>query len=285
LAILSLQSHVVYGHVGNQAAVFPLQRLGHEVWPLDSLQYAAHAGYGPPRGAVTAAEALAEIVEGLDSLGVLPRCEALLSGYLGSSGQASVLADLADRLKAANRGLFYALDPVIGDREPGLYVRETLAGAIRDSLVPRADLVVPNHFELEWLAGTAAATAGEIVAAARRLITRGPREVYVTSVSEPGSGAEEIALFAVTAEAAWQVATPRLDFATPPNGAGDLISALILAHRLAGRPPEAALAEATAAVFAVLAATQAAGGRELALVAAQDQLVAPSRRFTARRIA
>jgi pyridoxine kinase len=284
LAILSVQSHVVYGHVGNQAAVFPLQRLGYEVWPLDSLQYAAHAGYGAPQGAVTAPVTLAEIIGGLESLGLLARCEALLSGYLGSPAQIEVLEDLADRLKVANRRALYALDPVIGDRGPGLYVADALAGAIRDALVPRADLLVPNHFELEWLAGATAVSADEIVAAARRLIARGPREVYVTSVVGPGFPADQIGLFAVTAEGAWQVVTPRLDFAAPPNGAGDLASALILAHRLAGRPPDQALVETTAAVFAVLAATQAAGGRELALVAAQDQLVAPSRRFAARRI-
>lgn len=273
MKILSLQSAVAYGHVGNSAAVFPLQRLGIEVWPVDTVQFSNHPGYGAFAGQVHPPAHVRSVLDGLAAAGVLDECDGVLTGYLGdaASGEAAIAA--IARVKAANPAALYLCDPVMGDDGSGLYVRPGIPAVMAGPLLAAADIVTPNRFELEVLAGP-----GEPVAAARRLLARGPRLVVVTSL---GTG-DEITCLAVTTEAAWAVATPRLGLAV--NGAGDCLAALLLAHLLHGLGPAEALSRAVSGLFGVLEATVALGRRELALVAAQEELVAPSHRFAARRI-
>ncbi len=286
--ILSIQSHVTYGHVGNSAAVFALQRLGFEVWPLHTLQFSNHAGYEGFTGQVFGAEHLREIVEGLAARGVLETCDAVLSGYLGSAEAGAAVLDAVTRVKAANPGALYACDPVMGDGEGGgdggLYVDAALPEFFRDRALPQADIVTPNVFELETLTGVRVATLDDAVAAARGLTERGPGVVLVTGLRHDTTRADEIELLAVTARDAWRLITPLLPCDPQPNGAGDLLAALFLGHYLRARDPGQALEAAVAANFAVLEATQVAGTRELQLIAAQDGIVAPQRQFLAERI-
>ena len=291
--ILSIQSHVTYGHVGNSAAVFPLQRLGFEVWPLQTLQFSNHAGYQGFTGRVFPAEHLREIVDGLAARGVLKACDAVLSGYLGTAETGAVVLDAVARVKRANPAALYACDPVMGDGEGegggGLYVDPALPELFRDRALALADIVTPNLFELETLSGATVASLDEAVAAARGLTVggqtgRGPRAVLVTGLRHDATRAGDIELLAVTGEDAWRLVTPLLACDPQPNGAGDLLAALFLGHYLRRGHAGQALEAAAAATFAVLAATQAAGTRELQLIAAQDELAAPKRHFPAQRI-
>jgi pyridoxine kinase len=287
--ILSIQSHVTYGHVGNSAAVFALQRLGFEVWPLHTVQFSNHAGYQGFTGQVFSARHLREVVDGLAACGVLGACDAVLSGYLGAAEAGLAVLDAVARVKAANPKALYACDPVMGDGDSadggGLYVDAALPEFFRDRALPLADIVTPNVFELETLTGARVVTLDEAVAAARGLVARGPSMVLVTGLRHDTTGAGEIELLAVTARGAWRSITPLLPCDPQPNGAGDLVAALFLGHYLRRGHAGQALEAAAAASFAVLDATRIAGARELQLIAAQDEIVAPKRHFAAERIA
>ena len=288
--ILSIQSHVTYGHVGNSAAVFALQRLGFEVWPLHTLQFSNHAGYQDFTGQVFSARHLREVVDGLAARGVLGVCDAVLSGYLGAAESGLAVLDAVARVKAANPEALYACDPVMGDGEGGLYVDAALPEFFRDRALVLADIVTPNLFELEVLTGARVVTLEQAVAAARglaecRLSARGPGVVLVTGLRHDTTRAGEIELLAVTAQGAWRLITPLIPSDPRPNGAGDLLAALFLGHYLRRGDAGHALEAAAAATFAVLDATRIAGTRELQLIAAQDEIVAPKRHFTAESIA
>ncbi len=282
--ILSIQSHVTYGHVGNSAAVFALQRLGFEVWPLHTLQFSNHAGYDGFTGQVFPAEHLREVVDGLAARGVLGACDAVLSGYLGAAEAGLAVLNAVARVKAANPKALYACDPVMGDEEGGLYVDAGLPEFFRDRALALADIVTPNVFELEILTGARLVSLAQAVAAAHGLTERGPSVVLVTGLRHDTTRAGEIEVLAVTAQGAWRSITPLLACDPQPNGAGDLLAALFLGHYLRARDTGQALEAAVAANFAVLEATQIAGTRELQLIAAQDDLVAPKRHFAAERI-
>ena len=287
--ILSIQSHVTYGHVGNSVAVFALQRLGFEVWPLHSLQFSNHAGYDGFTGQVFSAEHLRDVIDGLAARGVMGECDAVLSGYLGAADAGLAVLDAVARVKAANPAALYACDPVMGDADRagggGLYVDDAWPGFFRDRALALADIVTPNVFELEVLSGATLATLDEAVAAARGLTERGPGVVLVTGLRHDTTRADEIEVLAVTAQDAWRSITPRLACDPQPNGAGDLLAALFLGHYLRVRDAAQALEAAVASNFAVLEATQIAGTRELQLIAAQDEIVTPRHRFAAERIA
>ncbi|MFQ5775795.1 MAG: pyridoxal kinase PdxY [Kiloniellaceae bacterium] len=285
MTILSIQSHVAYGHVGNAAAVFALQRLGFEVWPVHTLQYSNHPGYGEWTGRTFPAEHVREVINGVIARGAPSACEAVLSGYLGGAGVGEAVVEAVVRVRRANPAALYACDPVMGDDGAGLYVAEDMPDFFRARALPRADIITPNRFELELLVERRIATLEDAAAAARTALGLGPKIVVVTSLRLATSASDEIELLAVTAEGAWRVRTPYLALDPAPNGAGDAVAALFLAHYLRTREPARALEAAAAAVFGVLAATHAAGTRELRLVAAQDELVAPSRRFAAERLA
>jgi len=275
--ILSIQSHVVYGHVGNSAAVFPLQRLGREVWPLMTVQFSSHAGYPGFRGRAFDAAMIDECVAGLAAIGVLPRCAGLLTGYLGRAEIGEAALHALDRIRAANSGAAYACDPVIGDVGRGAYVASDVAEFFRDRALPRATIATPNAFELEWLTGMPARTLAEASAALVALRARGPDVVVATSLRLDETPPDALDLIAADAGGIWRLRRPKLPIAV--NGAGDLLAALFFHHWLQSRSSPEALSKSASSVFSVVAATLAAGDRELALIAAQDELVRPSKVF------
>lgn len=281
MTILSFQSRVSYGCVGHAAAEFSLRRLGLDVCPVDTVRLSNHPGYGRCRGGPVAGRDIAELVAGLEDIGVLNRCRAVLSGYLGTAAAGEVALAAAAKVRAATPDARYCCDPVMGDRGSGLYVGSDLVAFFKHFAVPAADIVVPNHFELEVLAERRLATLAEAATAAAALSGRGPGLVCVTSLQLPELGAD-LGTLLVDGAGAWLVATPHL--AIDAKGAGDVLSALLLAHLLAQKPPAEALERSVASTFAVVEATLAAGQRELALVAAQEVLVAPPRTFPARAL-
>src|SRR5579872_1835508 len=281
-AILSIQSHVVYGHVGNSAAVFALQRLGREVWPIHTVQFSNHTGYGGWRGRVFAAGDIDECLAGLSERGVLGGCAGLLSGYVGSPEIGAAILRAVGQVTAANPQAIYCCDPVLGDRDRGFYVRDGVADFMRERALPAAAIVTPNHFELDVLAGGEARTLGEARSALARLRAAGPRVALVTSVQLDDTPPHGLDLLACDGEALWRLRTPKAPIAV--NGAGDVVAALFLHHWLERRDAAAALARAASAVYGLVAATEAADLRELALIAAQDELVNPSRLFAPERV-
>ena len=286
--ILSIQSSVAYGHVGNSAAVFPLQRLGHEVWPVNTVHFSNHTGYGDWRGPLLAPDDVAAVIDGIDDRGVLGQADAVLSGYQGDPAVGAVVLDAVARVKAANPDAVYCCDPVMGDVGRGMFVRPGIPEFMRDQVVPAADVITPNHFELDFLSGRTTRTLDEVLDAVDVVRATGPRDVLVTSVvtgSRQASPSEEsgtIEVLAVSDAGAWIVSTPLLPIT--PNGCGDLTAALYLAHLRTSGSPAVALSATASSVFTVLETTLAAGTREIQLVAAQDALADPGERFEVRRL-
>jgi pyridoxine kinase len=280
--ILSIQSHVVFGHVGNSAAVFPLLRLKREVWPLMTVQYSSHLGYAGWRGRAFDAAMIDDCMTGLEAIGVLSRCAGLLTGYLGKPeiGEAALRA--LDRIRGANGEAAYACDPVIGDVGPGIYVAAGVGEFFRDRALPLATIATPNAFELEWLTGERAnnlQTAQRAIAALR---SRGPRVVAATSIQLDDTPAGALDILAGDEAGFWRLRTPNLPISV--NGSGDLFSALFFHHWLETHQTREALSRAASSVYAVVKATLDLGSRELSLIAAQDELIRPTRLFTAEAI-
>ncbi|HUZ63790.1 MAG TPA: pyridoxal kinase PdxY [Acetobacteraceae bacterium] len=275
--ILSIQSWVSYGHVGNAAAVFPLQRLGAEVWAVNTVQFSNHTGYGDWTGQVFTGAAIADTVAGIAARGVLPGCDAVLSGYMGDAAIGAAILDAVRRVRAANPAALYCCDPVIGDDDTGVYVRPGIAEMLRAQAVPAADIVTPNQFELAQLTGLPCATLDQAKAAVRAVQAMGPRVVLVTSLVTAETPADALDMLATEGDATYLLRTPRLPVAV--NGAGDAIAALFLFHRIQTGSTKAALAAAGSSIFGLLRRTAEAGSREILTVAAQDEFVTPSTRF------
>ena len=281
--VLSIQSWVAYGHVGNSAAMFALQRLGIEVWAIHTVQFSNHTGYGAWRGEIKSPEHIRDVVDGIAEREVLDRCDAVLSGYLGGAPLGEVVLDTVDRVKGLNPRALYACDPVIGDIGRGIFVRPGIPEFFRDRAVAKADLVTPNQFELAWLTGRDTITdLDDAVTAARELMAKGPGTVIVTSL-EAGMAAGRLGVLGVDGDGAWLVDHPRLDVVL--NGTGDAVAAFVTAERLHGRPLADGLAHAAARMYILVEATHDAGARELQLVQAQDRWLEPDVRLEARKIA
>ena len=280
--ILSIQSSVAYGHVGNSAAVFPLQRMGFEVWPVNTVHFSNHTGYGQWRGTVLPAEDVAGIVRGIEELGVLGDCDAVLSGYIGDASLGEVVVGAVGRVKEHNPKAIYCCDPVIGDAGRGFFVRSGIPEFIKEVAVPAADVITPNQFELEFLTGMEVGDLNDALGATDEARRLGPETVLTTSLRRTDAAADTIEMLAVSGEGAWLVQTPML--ALEVNGAGDATAAQFLAHLLRGGTPAKALSMTASAIHAILEETYRTGSREMALVPAQESLVEPPHRFGAKRI-
>jgi pyridoxine kinase len=275
--LLSIQSHVAYGHVGNSAAVFALQRLGCEVWPVHTVQFSNHPGYGAWRGSVFDAALIGEVVRGIAERGALTRCDGVLSGYLGSAEIGATILDAVALVKAANPQARYCCDPVIGDVGPGVYVGEGIAELLRERALPAADVITPNQFELERLSGQGSDTLAATIAAAEGLRARGPRAVLVTSLHTAQTPQDAVDMLACDPSGRFLVRTPLLPATV--NGAGDAAAALFFFHYLRCGDLAEALSRTASSIFGIVRRTAQAGARELLLIEAQEELVAPSQVF------
>ena len=280
--ILSIQSSVAYGHVGNSAATFPLMRMGVEVWPVLTVHFSNHTGYPGWRGPLLRAEDVAEVVRGIDERGVLDRCDAVLSGYQGGDDVGAVILDAVALVRSRNPDAIYCCDPVLGDVGRGFYVRPGIPELMRDRVVPAAQIITPNQFELEYLTGASTATMPEVLAAADAARALGPDVVLVTSVVHADADPDTIDMVAVSGEGAWTVTTPLLPRTF--TGAGDLTAATFLAQYLRTHDVADAVARTAAVVHGVLDTTVRSGQAELQLVAAQDEIATPTQHFEARRL-
>ena len=280
--ILSIQSHVTYGHVGNSSAVFPLQRLGVEVWPIHTVQFSNHTGYGAWRGQVFDAGVIGELVDGIEDRGRLPACDGVLSGYMGSAEIGAAIVNAVGRIRAANPRADYCCDPVVGDVGRGIFVRPGIPEFMRDTAVPAADIVTPNQFELEFLTGDAVVSQADAVSACNRLHAMGPKVILVTSVLTQETPVDAIDLIASGPDGRFLLRTPRLDVSL--NGAGDAIAALFFLHLKRTGSAAAALRAAGSSIHGLLRRTYEAASKELLVVEAQDELVQPSTLFEPQKI-
>lgn len=270
MTILSIQSHVTYGPVGNRAAEFALQRLGHEVWPINTVNFATHTGYGPPTGDVTSAETIRAIVERLDTEGLLGQCDAILSGYIGSAATGRAILDAVDLVRSRNPNAIWCCDPVMGDTDRGLFVDAPVA-AFFERHAGEADILLPNGFELTTLTGVEVRSAANVGAASRELLEGGTRLVVVTGLED----GDEIVSTAATTPEGCAVRVPAVPLSGRPNGAGDLFAAVFLGIYLYSGAAPVALAHAAGSVYGVLQATATAGTAELRLVEAQAEITDP----------
>jgi pyridoxine kinase len=280
--ILSIQSAVAFGHVGNSAAVFPLQRIGVEVMPVYTVNFSNHTGYGAWRGPLIAPDDVRDVITGIGERGAFPGVDAVLSGYQGGEGIADVILDAVARVKAANPDAVYACDPVMGNAKSGCFVAPAIPVLLRDRVVPAADIITPNQFELGFLTGTEPLTLADTLASVDLIRATGPRVVLVTSVERPDRPEGTIEMLAVTEEGAWIVQTPLLPMKA--NGSGDVTAALFTAHYVRTGDAADALERTTSSVFDLLERTVASGERELQLVQSQEVYAHPRMQFTAQRV-
>jgi len=280
--ILSIQSHVAYGHVGNSAAVFPLQRMGVEVWPVHTVQFSNHTGYGQWQGRVFDVGMIREVVAGIAQRGVLSECDGVLSGYMGGADIGAAILDAVATVKQANPSAKYCCDPVIGDAGRGIFVREGIPEFMRDKVVPAADVITPNQFELAFLAGRECETLATTRDAVKAVHDLGPRVCLVTSLHTAETPEDAIDLLASDEKTCFRLRTPRLPLVV--NGAGDAIAALFLAHYLREGKIEVALSRAASSIFGVLTKTAEVGAPEIQVVTAQQEIVEPSQVFEAEAI-
>ncbi|WP_294907138.1 pyridoxal kinase PdxY [Tatumella sp. UBA2305] len=283
--ILAIQSHVVYGHAGNAAAEFPMRRMGANVWPLNTVQFSNHTQYGHWTGTVMPAEHLTDIVKGIAEIDRLKTCDAVLSGYLGSAEQGEKILEIVRQVKEANPQAWYFCDPVMGHPEKGCIVAPGVAEFHCKSALPASDIIAPNLLELEMLSERQLSNIDECVDASRQLIASGPRIVLVKHLSRAGRRSDQFEMLLVTAEEAWHISRPLVDFGVrQPVGVGDLTSGLLLVDLLYGKSLQDALEHVTAAVYEVMIKTHQMGEYELQLVAAQDQIAHPEHHFAAERL-
>lgn len=278
--ILSIQSHVAYGHVGNAAAVFPLQRMGFEVVPVHTVQFSNHTGYGQWSGQIFSAEHINDVFRGLEDRGVLGKIDAVLTGYLGDATIGTMIAELVKKLKAP-----WCCDPVMGDVGRGFFVREGIPEFFKQTAIPRASIITPNQFELEFLTGQPITTLAEAQAACRTIHRQGVETVLLTSLIHHETPPGEIQMLASHRDGSQYVTTtPRFHFEIAPNGSGDATAAVFLGNILNGYPLERALERTTASIHGLFDQTHSLEQRELALIAAQDEYVSPSLSFKAVKV-
>lgn len=276
--ILSIQSSVAYGHVGNSASVFPMQRLGVEVWPVSTVLFSNHTGYGEWRGPLVAPDDVRDVITGIGERGAFPEVDAVLSGYQGGTQIGDVILDAVAQVKAANPSAIYACDPVMGNAKSGCFVHPDIPVLLRERVVPKADLITPNQFELGFLTGTEPEDLESTLASVDAARAMGPSTVLVTSVLQPDRPADTIEMLAVHGDGAWIVRTEHLPIKC--NGSGDVTAALFTTHLLqSGGDAALALGRTASSVWDLVKRTLDSGRRELQLVQSQEEIAHPQMQF------
>jgi len=287
MAVLSIQSHVVYGYAGNTAAVFPMQRLGHEVWAINTVDFSNHTGYGAWRGKVHEAQLTSDLVTGLEERGVLCYCEAVLSGYLGDAASGKAVIDAVKKARSKNLNALYCCDPVMGDTGRGFYVKPDIPKMFKDELVPLADIICPNQFELESLTGIEIKSIDNAVKAINIAHDMGPSIVLVTSYKEKDG---ELGMLASDKKNLYKTTTLELPFGQSAAGTGDMTTSIFLSRYLETRDLLKTLELTTSSVFGILEISFKASGAqkdsmiELQIIKAQEELNSPSYTFKAMEI-
>ena len=293
MPVLSIQSHVVYGYAGNSAAVFPLQRLGREVWAINTVEFSNHTGYKAWRGEALSPALIESLVLGLEERNVLKHCEAVLSGYLGDPVTGRAIIAAVKKVRAHAPQAIYCCDPVMGDAGRGFYVKPEIPDIFKNEVIPLADIITPNQFELNSLTGMTVNTLEDVLEAVKRLHTVGPRIILVTSLDtldmkerQHGEKTSTIGMLVSDGKEVFRIITPELFFenSSSISGSGDLTTAIFLSRYLDTKDTRRSLELTAASVFGVLEATRKAESRELLLIAAQEKIASDSISFRAEKV-
>ncbi len=272
---------MTYGYVGNRVATFTLQRLKNEVITVNTVQFSNHTGYGEWQGDVFEVSHLEAIWQGIKKRVPLEAIDGLLTGYLGNEAVACFIESIAKELRGKNPNFQYCLDPVFGDVGRNLFVKEELALFFRDQFVSKADIITPNHFEMNYLCQSDITDLSMLKANAKTFFEQGIKTILVTSYQGKECLENEIGMVLLTANECWLIKTPKCHFQIPPNGSGDLVSALVIDKALKGLPLKTLLEQVTSQVYKIFVATEQSNERELRLIAAQDELINEETLFTA----
>jgi pyridoxine kinase len=270
--ILTIQSHVVYGHAGNAAAAFPMQRLGHQTSILNLLQFSNHTGYGEWGGSAISEEELRDVFGGLKKVGALKQINAIISGYIRSVEQAQAIYDFILEVKDINPSVIYCCDPVMGDERPGLYVKPEVADFHRSHLVPLANWMAPNRFELSQLVGKPIPHVQEAIDACQSLWNENKHGIFATSIA---NHPDATGLLLVNQAGAFHCETPKYELNRTVHGMGDVTAATLMSHILNGVSPELALEKTANTMHAITHYSFQHQLTELGLIACQDKLVSP----------
>ncbi|MDR0568259.1 MAG: pyridoxal kinase PdxY [Spirochaetaceae bacterium] len=289
MAVLSIQSHVVYGYAGNTAAVFPLQRLGREVWAVNTVEFSNHTGYGVWRGQSLDPALAEDLVLGLEERDVLGDCEAVLSGYMGAPEAGKAVIRAVRKAKARNPNALYCCDPVMGDLGRGFYVKPGIPEFFKQDAIPLADIVTPNQFELEALTGMDASSLDAVRKAADAIHSKGPKIILITSFRNGVSpmlkgnapAGDFLEMLASDGNRLYRTRTPELPFDSGLAGSGDLTAAVFLSHYLQTKDSKQSLELTTASVYGIMEATFKAKAKELRIIQAQEELITPASTFKA----
>lgn len=286
--ILSIQSHVVFGCAGNSAAVFPMRRMGMEVWPINTVQFSNHTQYQQGwKGIAMPAGHISELVDGLSAIEATQDCDAILSGYLGSAAQGQEIIAAVKKIKQDNPNAIYFCDPVMGHPEKGCIVAPEVTTFFKESALSEADIIAPNLLELESLTGMTINTLEQVIEANNQLLEKGVKMVVVKHLSRAGIKKDRFEMLLTTKEGSYHVSRPLYDFDAKrqPVGAGDLISGVMLANLLSGYQPVEAFERTNAAVDSVMQETFNRGAYELQLIASQEHFQMPEVSVKAERVA
>ncbi|MCS0350778.1 pyridoxal kinase PdxY [Vibrio ordalii] len=282
--ILSIQSHVVYGCAGNSSAVFPLQRLGHVVWPIHTVQFSNHTQYTQGwTGKVMQPGDISDLAQGLVNIEVVSGIKAVISGYIGSDAQADEILDTVERVKSANPNALYICDPVMGDPVKGCVVSPDVTKALCERIMQKADIIVPNQFELARFTGIEIDDLESAIKACQRALTMGPKIVLVKHLHSASE--HQFTMLLGSAQGLFLITRPLLDFVRQPVGVGDLITSLFTGYYLNNHDALKSFELCNHAVYHVLKQTAEQGEWELQIIAAQEELVSTIADFTAVLIA
>jgi len=276
--VLSIQSHVSFGHAGNSSAVFPMQRMGLEVWPIHTVQFSNHTQYPQGwTGSVFSADDISNVIKGLNNIGALEKCRAVVTGYQGSADQCNAVAEAVTQTKQANPEALYVCDPVMGSPEKGCIVAPGVAEHLLTRLMPMADVIVPNQFELSQFVDMQISNLDDAVAACRKALTMGPKIVLVKHIHCVSD--DKFSMMLAYGDQCYLAQRPQLDFDRDLVGAGDLISSVFTAGILNGWEPKQAFKHCNEAVYGVVKHTKQAGEWELQIIGAQQEFIEPSESF------
>ena len=282
--VISIQSHVVYGYAGNKSAVFPMQLLGVDVWALNTVQFSNHTQYGKWTGMVIPKEQIGEIVRGIDEIGELHKCDAMVSGYIGSAEQVEEIIKALHKIKSKNPNAVYLCDPVMGHPDKGCIVADGVKEGLINLAMAQADIMTPNLVELRELTGLTVENFEQAIAAVKVILSKGPKKVLVKHLSKVGQDPTQFEMLLANQEGIWHISRPLHKFDKEPVGVGDLTAGLFLANLLNGKSDVEAFEHTANAVNDVMETTYKHGSYELQLIAARELIVKPNSRYKAVKI-
>ncbi|MFZ7136471.1 pyridoxal kinase PdxY [Avibacterium avium] len=283
--LLSIQSHVVYGYAGNKSATFPMQLLGIDVWALNTVQFSNHTQYGQWTGMVMPPAQIGEIVQGIDNIGQLHQCDAVISGYIGAAEQVEEIIHAVQKVKSRNPNAVYLCDPVMGHPDKGCIVADGVKEHLINLAMAKADIITPNLVELRELSGLPVENFAQAIDAVKVILSKGPKKVLVKHLSKVGQDPSQFEMLLANEQGIWHISRPLHQFAKEPVGVGDLTAGLFMANLLNGKSDLDAFEHTANAVNDVMTVTQQQDNYELQIVAAREQIVRPVSQFNAVKIA